>query len=232
MKRSFQRINSEKSYIPDETLVSFIHNWLHIHKKREQMVKEGRELSSEEKAELRKSDRMKVYILDNMIFPALANLTYFFEALAASDRMANAFVDEIEEILDPRKTKQIANLGGAGGIRMSSMQFRKNNFARLTNAALNIPMKNYPNREFVDDFRISIMYQILNIVGDKMDRVLMHEYSQNQIWKSFYDDYTRMQGWLGLLTRSVKESPKEYDRHLGFQSILASNRAPNGGWDF
>ena len=32
----------------------------------------------------------------------------------------------------------------------------------------------------------------------------MHEYPQNQIWRSFYDDYTRIQGWLGLLARSVK----------------------------
>ena len=71
--KGVQKIGDNKSYIPDETLVNFIQDWLHIHKKREQLTKEGKELPSEDKKKLRELDRMKVHYLDNTIFPALAN---------------------------------------------------------------------------------------------------------------------------------------------------------------
>ncbi|PJB98776.1 MAG: hypothetical protein CO079_01520, partial [Nitrosopumilales archaeon CG_4_9_14_0_8_um_filter_34_10] len=128
--KGFQVINGEKSYIPDETLVNFIQDWLHIHKKREQLTLEGKELSPEDKKKLRALDKKKVDYIDHTIFPALANLTYFFEAMASSTRLANGFEDELEEILDPRKSKDAATFSG-NSMRMSSMQFRSNNFARL-----------------------------------------------------------------------------------------------------
>ena len=165
-----------------------------------------------------------------MIFPALANLTYFFEAMSTSTRLSNAFEDELKEILDPRKSKSASQL--IGGMRMSSIQFQRNNMTRLITAMLDIPMKNYVVGKPVGDFRIGLMYQILNVIGDKMDGLISHEYSMNQIWKSFWDDYQRMQGWLALLTRTCSDEPREYDRKLGFQPIWLSNKAPTGGWDF
>ena len=226
-----QVINHEKSYIPDETLVNFIQDWLHIHKKREQLTKEGRELSSEDKKKLRALDKKKVDYIDKTIFPALANLTYFFEAMAASTRLANGFEDELEEILDPRKSKDAAQFSG-NLMRMSSMQFRNNNFARLVDAALSIPMKNYERGKPITDFRIGIMYQLLGVIGDYMDTLLSNEYSSSQIWHSFHDDFKRMLGWMALLTRTVKDTPKEYNRKLQFEPIWFSNRSPDGGWDF
>jgi len=223
--KGVQKIGYDKSYIPDETLVTFLQDWLHIHQKKERLTKEGRGLSSEDQTRLRNLDKKKVDYIDNTIFPAMANLTYFFEAMASSTRLSNAFEVELEEILDPRKTKEASRFGG-GGMRFSSGSFRENNLARLLNGMLDIPMKNYSSEQPVDDFRIGLMYQILNIVGDKMDSLLNHEYSGNQVWKSFWDDYQRMLGWLALLTRSTKEEPKEYDRKLGFLPIWYS---PKGG---
>jgi hypothetical protein len=226
-----QAINETKSYIPDETLVTFIQNWLHIHKKRDQLTKEGVELSPEDKKKLRELDRMKVHYIDHTIFPALANLTYFFEAMAASTTLANGFEDELEEILDPRKSKAAAQFGG-DRMRMSSNQFRRNNLARLVDAALSIPMKNYESGKPITDFRVGLMYQLLGVVGDYMDMLLSHEYSSSQIWYSFHDDFKRMLGWMALLTRTVKDTPKEYDRKLQFEPIWFSNRSPDGGWNF
>ena len=228
--KGVQKINEDKSYIPDETLVTFIQDWLHIHKKKEELTKQGINLSLEDKNKIRESDRMKVYVLDNIIFPALANLTYFFEAMAASPKMSESFENELEEILDPRKAKSAAQFGSE--LRISSIQFRRNNLARLFDAMVSINITNYPDRQFVDDFRIGLMYQILNLIGDEMDRLLMHEYSHSQIWSSFWDDYKRLQGWMALLSRSIKESPKEFDRKLGFEPIWFSNKAPIGGWNF
>ncbi|MCV0431673.1 hypothetical protein [Nitrosopumilus sp.] len=229
--KGVQKIKDEKSYIPDETLVTFIQDWLHIHKKRERLTKEGKELSSEDKKKLRALDKKKVDYIDNTIFPAFANLTYFFEAMAASPRLAKGFEEELEEILDPRKSKDAATFSG-NRMRMSSIQFRNNNLARLVDAALSIHMKNYERGKPITDFRVGLMYQILGIIGDYMDTVISNEYSSSQIWYSFHDDFKRMLGWMALLTRTIKDTPKEYDRKLQFQPIWFSNKTPTGGWDF
>ena len=228
--KGVQKIGSDKSYIPDETLVNFIQEWLEIHKKRDALKLVGKNLSKLEEERIRELDRMKVHIIDNIIFPSMANLTYFFEAMAASSRMSIAFEDELAEILDARKSKDVAHF--SGGMRFSSMQFRENNFARLVMAILNIPIKKYPENGSINDFRIGLMYQMANVVGDSVDRLLGQEYTMNQIWKSFWEDYSRMLGWIALLTRSLKEEPKEYDRKIGFSPIWLSSKASISEMDF
>lgn len=228
--RGVQKIGDDKSYIPDDSLVNFIQEWLEIHKKRDALTLEGKRLSKSEVERIRELDRMKVHIIDNIIFPAMANLTYFFEAMAASTRMSIAFEDELAEILDARKSKDAAHFSGE--MRFSSMQFRENNFARLVMAMLSIPMKKYPQNGSVDDFRIGLMYQMVNVVGDSVDRLLGQEYTMNRIWKSFWEDYSRMLGWIALLTRSLKDEPKEYGRKIGFSPIWLSSKAAIHEMDF
>ena len=63
---TINKIGAVKSYIPDESLVSFVQNWLQLHQKRDVLTKEGKELSREDKAAIRELDRMKVYVLDNI----------------------------------------------------------------------------------------------------------------------------------------------------------------------
>jgi len=71
-----------------------------------------------------------------------------------------------------------------------------------------------------------LMYQMLNIVGDMMDRLISNQYSfGNQIWKSAYEDYSRLMGWLSLIAGLGEEQPKEYDRKIGFSPIWYSNKA-------
>lgn len=212
-----EEIDSVKSYIPKEELVEFIQEWLQIHKKREELAKEGRYLSEEENSRIRPLDTNKVRILDNIIFPALANLTYFFEAMADNQILAKAFENQLEEILDPRNTKHASNLYEYDNT-FSSTAFRKNNFARLIAAAIEIPMSKYPEGTTIDDFRLGLMYQLLVVTMDRLYGVIRHEYPFTQLARSFEDDYIKMKGWASLLTRTAKETPKEYDRRLGFSN--------------
>lgn len=220
----FQLVNKPKSYIPDESLVSFIQEWLQIHKKRAKLTREGREISDEEKKKIRKLDRMKVHYLDNTIFPAMANLVYFFEAIGSSKMLSDAFEDEVIELVSPGNVKSAAK--SVDGMRFSSSQFERNNLARLIIAILKTPRtkkKSPPSK-----FRISLMYQLQTIVGDSMDELLMQEYSYSQIWKSAMDDYGKMKGWLALLARSTEDYKRkegEEDRTLGFLPRWVSNKA-------
>lgn len=217
-----QSINGSKSYIPDESLVSFIQEWLQIHKKRAKLAKEGENITDEEKKRIRELDRMKVYHLDNTIFPAMANLVYFFEAIGSSKILSDGFEDEVIELVSPGNVKSAARMSG-DSMRFSSMQFRRNNLARLIIAILNTPRtkeKTSPSK-----FRISLMYQLQNIIGDEMEAMILDEYSFSQIWKSAIEDYNRMKGWLALLARSTEDYKEESNRNLGFLPIWLSNKA-------
>jgi hypothetical protein len=227
--KGVQAIGDTKSYVPDESLVSFIQEWLQIHKKREKLTKKGEELSADEKKRIRELDRMKVYHLDNTIFPAMANLVYFFEAIGSSKILSEGFEDEVIELVSPGNVKSAARMS-ADGMRMSSMQFNRNNLARLIIAILNTPRSKKPTP--LSKFRISLMYQLQNIVGDEMDAMILQEYSYSQIWKSALEDYGRMKGWLALLARSTEDYKDEPTRNLGFLPIWLSNKATISEMEF
>jgi len=222
--RQMNNIGTDKSYIPDAVLADFFRDWLHLHKKKTKLAKEGRDISDSEKREVRNLDRRKVYILDNIVFPSMTNLIYFFEVIATSQRLAGSFEDEIAELLDPRESKEGAQVSGRGE-RFTSMQFRQNNLSRLIMAMLSIPKNKVQSRKPTNDFRIGLMYQIQTIVGDKMEELIMNEFFINQVWKSAVDDYQRIIGWLALLSRSTEVHPTEYDRKIGFLPIGLSNNA-------
>ncbi len=214
----------DNCYNPNETLVKFILEWLQLHKKKEDETMKGAELSEEEKKKIRELSRMKVYVLRSILFPSMANLIYFFEALASSPRLSDAFHDEVEELLDPRRAKQAAEQS-INDIRMSSLRFGRNNLARLVMAILVTHEKEGKPKLPITDFRLGLMYQLQNVIGDMMDRVLEYEYSSSQIWKSAIEDYGRMKGWVALLARSAEINNSEPDRKMGFCPCYWSSKA-------
>lgn len=223
--KQVSKVGEDKSYIPRETLVNFIQEWLQLHQKKEVRTKAGKELSAVDKKRIRELDRMKVYVIDTIIFPAMADLTYFFESLSVSPKLSEAFHDDVAELLDPRNAATAAKFGGTDR-RFSSMQFRNNNLARLVMSMISVPDTQVRGGKPTTDFRVGLMYQLLNIIGDMMDRLISNQYSfGNQIWKSAYEDYSRLMGWLSLLAGISEEQPKEYDRKIGFSPIWYSNKA-------
>ncbi|MDE1726265.1 MAG: hypothetical protein KGH89_03260 [Thaumarchaeota archaeon] len=230
MNKQVHKIGEMKSYIPNDTLVNFVQEWLQLHREKENLTKAGKELSTDEKKKIRELDRMKVYVLDTVIFPAMADLTYFFESIAVSEKLAETFEDEVAELLDPRKAAEAAKFSG-NNMRFNSTQFRKNNLARLVMSMVSIPNGKIRGGKPTTDFRVGIMYQMLNVVGDMMDHLISSQYSfGNQIWKSAYEDYSRLMGWLSLLAGLTEEQPKEYDRQIGFEPIWHSNKANLAGF--
>jgi hypothetical protein len=62
--KQMNHLDDGKSYIPDETLVNFIQDWLQLHKKKATLTQAGEDLSEEEEKQILELRRMKVYILD------------------------------------------------------------------------------------------------------------------------------------------------------------------------
>ena len=228
--KQVSKVGEDKCYIPREALVNFVHEWLQLHQKKEVLTKAGKDLSAVDQKRIRELDRMKVYVLDTVIFPAMADLTYFFESLSVSQKLSEAFDDDVAELLDPRNAAKAAKFSG-NNMRFSCRQFRDNNLARLVMSMLRIHGKKPKNGESTMDFRVGLMYQLLNIVGDMMDGLISDQYSfGNQIWKSAYEDYSRMMGWMALLAGLGEEQPKEYDRKIGFSPVWYSHNANLAGF--
>lgn len=228
--KQVSKVGEAKSYIPREALVNYIQEWLQLHQKKDALTQAGKELSAADQKRIRELDRMKVYIIDTVIFPAMADLTYFFESLSVSKKLSEAFDNDVAELLDPRNSAVAAKFSG-NNMRFSSMQFRNNNLARLVMSMISIHDKKPKSGESTMDFRVGLMYQLLNIVGDMMDRLISNQYSfGNQIWKSAYEDYSRMMGWMALLAGLGEEQPKEYDRKIGFSPIWYSHKATLAGF--
>ena len=228
--KQVNKVGEAKSYIPREALVNYIQEWLQLHQKKDALTQEGKELSLAEQKRIRELDRMKVYIIDSIIFPAMADLTYFFESLSVSRKLSEAFDDDVVELLDPRNAARAAKFSG-NNMRFSSMQFRNNNLARLVMSMLRIHGRKPKSGESTMDFRVGLMYQLLNVVGDMMDGLISDRYSfGNQIWKSAIEDYGRMMGWVSLLAGLSEEQPKEYDRKIGFSPVWYSNKANLAGF--
>lgn len=228
--KQVSKVGEDKCYIPREALVNFIQEWLQLRQKKEALTKAGNELSAVDQKRIRELDRMKVYIIDTIIFPAMTDLTYFFESLSVSQKLSEAFDNDVAELLDPRNSATAAKFSG-NNMRFSSMQFRNNNLARLVMSMISMHGKKPKNGESITDFRVGLMYQLLNVVGDMMDRLISDQYSfGNQIWKSAYEDYSRMMGWMALIAGLSEEQPKEYDRKIGFSPIWYSNKATLAGF--
>ena len=72
--------DTSKDYNPNEALVNYFEERLQLFKIQDK-IKEGKDLSENDKKRLNSSARKKNYVLNEIIYPSFANLVYFFETI-------------------------------------------------------------------------------------------------------------------------------------------------------
>jgi len=82
-------------------LTGYIKEKLNIGKEKEKL-KES-DVPEELKKRIRNNDRMKLHILNRVLFPSMANLTFFFECIAKNYKLRLLFEDDIKELLGIRR---------------------------------------------------------------------------------------------------------------------------------
>ena len=220
--------NDYKKITPNKRLREFITQYIEINEKKESLKVRGQEITDNDKQTLKNLSRKKVDILDTVVFPALADLTYFFEATAANPTMEKAFRKDLIEILDTRKGEHIINVGGSSALKWPL--FKRNNFARLVRAALNIGHN--PNVAELDDFRLMIMYHIMETIGDRMGRII--SFHRRNMHDMYMEDYKRMRTWFAMMGESAvnPEDKGRYSRMLGFKETKKDGTLiDEDGWD-
>jgi hypothetical protein len=105
-------------------------------KKRTMLKESGKELSNDDKKKFGKSDRMKVYIRDKIIFPSMANLIYFLETISVNPELKELFDDDLKDLFDLRPNTKTQQLYPYYGIELRGIRIQTTTFTRLIAASL------------------------------------------------------------------------------------------------
>lgn len=212
-----------KYYGPHSDLTEWFRKRLILEHQRKEFSKKGQKPTESFHNKIKSSGARKAEFLDEIIFPSMANLIYFFEALEISPSLKKLFEKDLIKLLDPRFSKKHAKQSEMG-LNISSWAFRWNSFARLVSNALSLDMGT--NKILIRNFRVALIYQIQTIIRDEIKKLLTHQYGiTGQITKAALNDFESTMGWLALLAKSISdEADKESDRVMGFAPISYSNK--------
>jgi hypothetical protein len=159
----------------------------------------GEEIPSELDAKDKSLRTKKVRILNDIIFQAMADLTFFFEAIASHQ--------ELQEILD----FDIKDLLGVRYIGSSEYGFM---FVKLLRSILIVKdaQSNQTPTDMRDDFRLKLNNIMQGIVLDKVRPFLPNAFKNSTAEHVVWDDLARAWGWTQMLATN-----REYgDPHRTF----------------
>lgn len=196
-----------KYYTPHEDLVNLLKKELH----KKKATKEGKELWEDDKEKRKRgnTDRMKVYYLDKHIFQAMANLAFFFEAIAKHPELEDLYEDDIRDLLGVRRNKSarhvcgfmffnlLCNILKAGDLRLEKEEGIKRDFRLILNHQAARTVRN----------KVSIF-----LAGGykKQDgKIMLVDFKKENVRKVILDDFTRALAWTGMLASSVDNSPDD-----------------------
>ncbi len=218
---------------PHPDLIDWFQKRLTLEHERKEFAEKGQKPTKSFHSKIKSSGARKAEFLDEIIFPSMANLIYFLEALEISPTLKKLFEKDLIKLLDPRFVKYEAK-GMEMGMNMSSYVFRWNNLARLVSKAVSLNYTTDKEEKSVKNFRIALIYQLQTIIRDEVKYIFEKQFGyMSQVTKSAMKDFGNTIGWLALAAKSISEEfEKEPDRAIGFAPITYSNRSGLSGMTF
>jgi hypothetical protein len=187
-----------KHFIPDSDLTEYLRKRLHVTRQMSELDAAGKEVPAELDARDKSLRTRKVRILDNIIFQAMANLTFFFEAIASHPELQETLDFDIKDLLGVRYT----------GSRDYGFMFVK--LLRSILIVKDVQLKQTPIG-MRDDFRLNLNNIMHGIVLDKVMPFLPNALNSTAE-HAVLNDLSRAWGWTQMLATS-----KEYgDPHRTF----------------
>jgi hypothetical protein len=202
---------NQKYFEPDEELIGYIRKKLNLLQKRQQIIDAniGGELTSEEESMDKSLRTQKNKILNKLIFPSMANLTYFLECIAKHPELQVVFENDLKELfgLAHSETK-----GENGGVM----------FDRLISAALiwNPEAKDAEKKD-TRNFRLTLLRIIQNNVYYRIQHLLLDDFT-NDTASIINSDIGRARAWVDLFASRVdnsKDNHKALHRTFDFKAI-------------
>jgi hypothetical protein len=183
-------------YRPHPLLRRYMWEKSHIEKKKlKAMAGEGKVLTQKEKKRLEGIRTDKKRIIENIIFPSMANVLFFFESISQEPTLNETF-------------KEDRNLEDILGIRRHSPSFDNYGifFVRLLRSILYGGMIGYDK----DDFRLRLMHEAHRVINSMVTSKLPFAF---QRMRPEYSDY------------SITESREAMRRALAWTEIMSKDVA-------
>ena len=94
-----KRINVENSYVALPELVENLERRLLFEQEYQKVERAGKELTPQQKEELKLVTKMKADILTKYVFPSMANIVVFLEYCAKNPLLRDVFDNDMEDLL-------------------------------------------------------------------------------------------------------------------------------------
>lgn len=208
----------KKYFDPNERLIEWTFERLRLEKERFEPKTEKNRKTEQEKRwykDMKASAARKTEILNDIIFPSLANLIYFSEIIKSNPILNEVFEKDEIQLFGTKLVKDDIKFLERGG-DPDSRRFFKNNLARLISNILTVKQSDAREKYDLNDFRLSLLYQIQSIVRDKVVDILERNHGTlGQITRSASEDFENTLRWLAFLAgSSSKEVNFEFKREI------------------
>jgi hypothetical protein len=192
--------NIKNRYKPDPKIKDYIRERIELNQKLKEKTRS--QFSNKEQNFEDKVRQDKKRLLDNIIFPSMANLVVFFEALATNSEVRELFEDDIKELFgyirEPRdENKEDEN----------SYNVRLYIIRRLIDSLLTWDVEKDP-----DNFRLDLisgLQQIIFYQFTSITRNIIDQKRQTIVSKTVESDMRRALSWTEFLqSRYIDDSSK------------------------
>jgi hypothetical protein len=200
-KRISDREN-QKCFSPSPKLREYMVKRLQLLSQMDKLNAAGEEFSSEIYANDRSLRTLKTRILDQIIFPAMANLSYFFEVISEHSELRVLFENDIKDLLGVRHNNPTLQLSGYIFYRLLSsiLITGKHSGLRIQDIM--------PERKKIEaeDYRLALADLAQQILYYKVDRSLPEIIDTPDARRNVLDDFDRVQGWTKMLAHRVDQT--------------------------
>jgi hypothetical protein len=197
-----RKISSENRYL-DDGLITYMKQRLQLDKEEDERIAAGRDKSPEMITRGKELSDDKGEILDEVIFPAMANLLLFFRVIAQYPDLRSRFDRDIKELFGIiRNDPYNANYG--------------HTFCNLVESMINVNLPDYPDEKRMpefgysksyrakNDFRVKLNHLLAQIVWLKFSGYLSIMFCNNKNAEAaIRSDFARVHGWTGMLDSAI-----------------------------
>jgi hypothetical protein len=197
--------DTTKGYWPHKALIDYTRRRLKLDETMKKVHEAGEEFSVEINRQDKSLRTEKVRILHEIVFPAMADLVFFFEAIARNENLQSRFKSDVEDLL---------------GIKYNESQMYGFMFSRLLRSILTIGAAEAEETTAKSkyDFQLRLNHILQGIVLDKVRQYLPDIFQLQEAQIAVKDDIRRAWAWTGTLAYNITERKEAPHRTFNFDT--------------
>jgi hypothetical protein len=221
LRQGKEHVKSKKCYRPFNVLSSFLAEALLLEEEADKIQKEitvgggGKTktkqtdstiISKQKEWRLKKRnlDKRKVKVLDNVIFPSMANLTVLLEAITDSRFIGHMFEDDVKSLLFSKSKA----LSVKSKVVEERHKASRSIFTRFVNACSALTLYKHETKEWIllDESRLILCDIMQEAVYQALQSIGPFKFEDTDfLQKTLFEDMGRMHAWTTLLARGASK---------------------------